>query len=865
MTQFCCDERRRSAVLAHPLLNGIDFLEVLDDPSDPIALRQRTLLVHCLKPLDLPPDPAALTEKNVQIEGGERIRNLTVQKVTAGAALSPPGSPPAADPHVLQVEVSARGDFSTYTLRLVQGPGDLRPPAGFDPVLSAVPFSFKAGCPSDFDCKPQDTCAEEPPPGPEINYLAKDYATFRQLMLDRLAVLIPQWTERSPADLGVALVEMLSYVGDHLSYQQDAVATESYLGTARRRASVRRHARLVDYPMHDGRNARAWVQLQVSAAGDGMIVHRASGGDTTKLLTRIEELSSVTVLDPSSEEFARALARGPVVFEPLHDLTVRQAHNEMRLYTWGDRECCLPSEATCATLDGSFPHLQVGDVLVFVETRGPRTGVPEDADPAHRHAVRLTKVTLGTDALAPSSPWGGHPVTRIEWSRSDRLPFPLCISAVVNSTFYQDVSVALGNIVLADHGMTMTDEGQSETSLDPDTVPAVNPALSPAATSTCCEETTVEQTVPRYRPRLRKGPITQASAYDPTKPASEAILTSFEDAGALPSPVITLTDHDRPGLAWTASRDLIADDPTDMVFVVEVERDDETYLRFGRHGAVPPGSGVRLLVTCRVGNGTAGNVGAGSIAHLASSDPLLMSNLQNPWITKVWNPLPAGGGVDPETIEHVRQNAPSAFRRQERAVTTTDYEDLLVRDDVVRRFDLDVQRAAATVRWTGSWHTVFVTVDRLDAQPVDASFEEKLRWILERYRMAGCDLEIDGPRYVPLELEMVVCVAPDYEFTHIEEALLNAFSNRPLPDGGRGIFHPDNLTFGQPVYLSSLYAAAQGVTGVDSVLITTFQRQGVDSKTALDAGRLDVGRLEVARLDNDPNYPERGALRILRG
>jgi hypothetical protein len=45
----------------------------------------------------------------------------------------------------------------------------------------------------------------------------------------------------------VALVETLAYVGDHLSYTQDAVATEAYLGTARRRTSLRRHARLLDY------------------------------------------------------------------------------------------------------------------------------------------------------------------------------------------------------------------------------------------------------------------------------------------------------------------------------------------------------------------------------------------------------------------------------------------------------------------------------------------------------------------------------------------------------------------------------------------------------------------------------------------
>ena len=70
MIYFCCDnERRRNAVLAHPSLNGIDFLEVSDDPSDPFEKRQRILFVHFLKDLT----PGVLTAANVRIDGGERI------------------------------------------------------------------------------------------------------------------------------------------------------------------------------------------------------------------------------------------------------------------------------------------------------------------------------------------------------------------------------------------------------------------------------------------------------------------------------------------------------------------------------------------------------------------------------------------------------------------------------------------------------------------------------------------------------------------------------------------------------------------------------------------------------------------------
>ncbi len=84
-------------------------------------------------------------------------------------------------------------------------------------------------------------------------------------------------------------------------------------------------------------------------------------------------------------------------------------------------------------------------------------------------------------------------------------------------------------------------------------------------------------------------------------------------------------------------------------------------------------------------------------------------------------------------------------------------------------------------------------------------------------------------------------------------------------DGTLGFFHPDRFTFGQPVYLSAIVAAAQAVPGVQSVIATTFQRQRDDASSALDTGVLPMGRLEIARLDNDPNFPERGVLVVTTG
>jgi len=856
MIYSCCDDdRRRNAVKAHSTLNGIDFLEVRDRDTDPLELRQRTLLVHFLKDLT----PGVLTEQNVVIEGGERTKDIQVTSVTIGSLTSPPLSPPANAPDVLVVEVSARGDFSTYTLRLVKTGDEDTPPDNFDPILSSIDFSFKVACPADFDCKTEHICAPESVTEPEINYLAKDYASFRQLILDRMALLTPDWTERSPADLGITLIELLAYAGDYLSYQQDAVATESYLGTARRRTSVRRHARLVDYHMHDGRNARVWVQFTAGPGGDGLVLAKGSGTNTTKLLTKVAGQSN-TLIAQNSRAFEEALNFRPLVFELLHDVTIFESHNLIKFYTWESRDCCLPKGATKATLqdDPEQPlQLSAGDVLIFEERKGPETGIAEDADPSHRHAIMLTKVTPGTDPLTDV------PVVDIEWSRADALPFALCVSGETPNGFTDDISVALGNVALADHGMTFADPDESDTSLVPGTVPEPDPALQTVAATSGdrCNPSEPPSPRVRYRPRLTQSPLTHAAPFDSLSSASSAMTLSTKDKSQLPLPslrLLRLTGEPEPE-RWTAVRDLLSSHASSREFVVEVETDGTTFIRFGDDilGAQPR-SGTKFLAVYRIGNGDAGNIGADALAHLVSptiSDPTA--------VLAVRNPLPAAGGIAPETIEEVRQNAPSAFRVQERAVTTADWEEIVTRKELADRCGIDVQRVAATPRWTGSWHTMFVTVDRLDAADVDAAFETKLRNCLERYRMAGEDLEIDAPSYVSLEIEIAVCIKPGYFFSDVKQELLDVFSDRVLPNNQRGLFHPDNLSFGQPIYLSTLIAAAQAVAGVDSVMVKKFQRQHINSNVALKSGKLELGRLEIARLSNDPNFPERGSLSIL--
>jgi hypothetical protein len=104
MIYFCCDQYRRNAVRGSAL-NGIDYLEVVDSEAPSEDQRQRLLTVHFVN--DLTGSP--LTKGNFRVDGGERIRNIQVIDTTPGT-----------EENVLRIEVDSAGDFSKYTLWLVQ-------------------------------------------------------------------------------------------------------------------------------------------------------------------------------------------------------------------------------------------------------------------------------------------------------------------------------------------------------------------------------------------------------------------------------------------------------------------------------------------------------------------------------------------------------------------------------------------------------------------------------------------------------------------------------------------------------------------------------------------------------------------------
>jgi hypothetical protein len=868
-------DQRRADVLAHPVLNGIGFVEV--DPADHHRVR-----VHFLKPV--PPDGYGIVAQPglAEISGG--VRTTGIQVVAAAVA--------AAD--TLELTTDRVGDFSTYTLTL-------RHP-DLDPPMSTVPLSFVANCPTDVDCKVDPACPPETFDEPLIDYLAKDYASFRRLLLDFAAARHPGFTDANAADLSLTLLETLAYTGDQLSYFQDAVATEAYLDTARLRRSVRRHARLVDYRVHDGRNAYGWLAVETT---DNGVIPAA-----TPVLSRVVRplttgaaapgpLVAADLLAPGQPERfeANPALAGVQVFETAHPLHCWSQNNEVQVHTWGNDDCVLAAGTREAWLfhvsaNGvAFrPHLAEGDLVIFEEVRGTDPGgrgLPQDADTRRRVVVRIEGIPEETndglyarqlladvDAVTGLRQWelqrwqagATLPLLRVRWRRADALAFPLCLSrTTVDGRRLRSITIGRANVVAIDHGRT------------------VQHAIEPLA--------------PGHRPvelRLDRGPLThQAPAADPRFDADGRMVAPRTELGAAPGdcgpavsvlvttiggadryrPVPDLLDStpfDRhlvaePGAALTAPGAQNGSGPPPSIDDGGVAAGSLVRFGDGVYGADPAGSAgpVQFLATYRVGNGPDGNLGADTLVHLALPDP---PTAGIPTIVGVRNPLPTTGGLAPETLDAVRLAAPIAFTvDQQRAVTEADYA-------VAARLLDSVQDAVASFRWTGSWLTVFVGVDPTD--PVDvvdladgrsqlaSGFEQQVRAHLTRYRQTGYDLELRAPTYVPLDLALLVCVATGHFRGEVEAAVRRALGPGYAEDGTPAFFHPSRWTFGRPVRLSSLYAAVEAVAGVDSVVVTRFRRLGQPDNGELDTGVLTLGAWEIARCDNDPNFQEHGVLTL---
>ena len=842
-------EDRLTALLEQTVkrVTGIDFVRVVD-PADQTLLHVYFLINPdelddpIISTAALPVDVSRDTVRIVSTSGGEQFAEVAVVRATY-RQVTLDGETRT----VLEVQTPHPGDFSIYRLTLID-----EPKRRIDSFFNGVAFSFKQGCPSDLDCEPPGPlCPPEEWVDFPIDYLARDFVSLRNALLDYAAQRYPRWTERIEADAGVMLAEIMAALGDELSYIQDRYAREAYLETASQRRSLRRHTRLVDYQVHDGLTASTPLDLTVKVGVGGTFVKAgnrvwAPGQGTPPIPFELGSgLAATTANSGNPEEF-----------------WVHAAWNEMPVHVPDVSRPCLPVGATELFLFGHFPtasQVPAGeDPLKFWLGKWLllKSDPQDPALPARRHLVRLVELEQLTDPLFPDESNNPIAITRIQWGEDKALPFEICL----------DDAVLHGNLLAATAGQTITEffSIRGNTSIPP------GQAVAQA----------VERQGPLDEVAGRRS-VTLLYSLGETETQGLGWLGELRDA----RPEIELQEVNAadlkplvPPQIWGWRRTLLDAQGFEDVFTL----DDGTWrrvlgfrrigeviehldyasgsgvtIRFGdgEFGKIPP-DGTVFRVRYRTGPGTGANLPADTVVNLRNPQDETQADLAI-WLDGVTNPQPITSGIDPEDAEIVKQVAPEAFRAVTfRAVRPEDYAEIAARLPWV-------QRAGARFRWTGSWLSAFVTPDPLGAFELSPNRRTELEDLMGCVRQAGREVFVRNPRYVNIDLEIGICVAPSAYPGQVKERVMEVLIGRKGVQTVKGFFDPDNFSFGTPLRRAALEAAVQEVPGVLGVEGLRIRARGITDWRDFAELTFTIHHDQVIRLQNDPEFPERGSLRIL--
>jgi hypothetical protein len=849
---------RIETLRTHDDIVGLDFVYVLES--------QTTLFVYFHPPATLTPQQILGVIQPSQIKiyspsGGEWLPVVPLDPLSAPAWVTRDGR------RVLRVKTAQPGDFSRYRFQLNH--------PLVDPYFKEVGFSFKANCPSELDCAPPPhECPDEDLVDYPVNYLARDFWSFRQALLDFASDRHPDWKDRLEADVGMMLAEVMSALGDEFAYYQDRIHREGYFETATQRRSVRRHARMVDYYLSDGKGGSTWLDFTVNAAAP---VHVIAAGTRVWVLPASvipgEPAAARQKRSPSIYEVGHGLAQGHNGLTPALGIlaseadiyksstfNLRNGANEMPAYQWDDSDTCLLVGATSVYVSGhhaadlpleDFTNPDVPGKWVVLKTN------PVDASvPVRTWLVRLIRVTDEVDPLIPAN------VTHLEWEQAQATPFEMELTTLV----------VRGNIVPATAGQTL----ESYFEIEPNPQALILPPLPPSHLPT---------TNTYYNENFSSYAVERSALLFTLPGSEERDVVSHGPRVDHVAPEVRLMDGSFIAGVWVTSsewewkRSLLgvsSSSPTDKHFTLDdgawrrvagYRRVDETgtvqeFVHFdyangrgttfqfgdGEFGQIPS-RGTKLRAVYRLGHGRSDNIASNSLTDF---DPAAL-----PFVISVGNPFGVTNAVDPETADEARHVAPEAFRAETfRAVRPEDYA------AAVEKLDW-VQRAGAQFRWTGSWLTLFATPDPKKSFALSEIQRRDLERQLDRYRLAGRETQGMNPKFANLDLEIHICVAATSYKGEVKQAVLQALFGRRGIHTRAGFFSPDNWTFGDPLSRARLEAVIQEVPGVRAVEEIYIRRRGWFPKRLFNELVYPVAADEIIRVQNDPEFPERGSVRLV--
>jgi predicted phage baseplate assembly protein len=318
----------------------------------------------------------------------------------------------------------------------------------------------------------------------------------------------------------------------------------------------------------------------------------------------------------------------------------------------------------------------------------------------------------------------------------------------------------------------------------------------------------------------------QLEVREPAMPSAASQRQIHEDEGDDAIRIAGPDDPD-PGSVWVRWHEVPnfnGSEGSDRHYVLN-RVTGEVVFGDGVNGRIPFAAPKNIVMAAyRTGGGASGNRKMYTVEQLKSSIP---------YVDRVTNFEPAGGGADAESLDRLLERAPRGIRHGLRAVTPQDYEDLAMlaspevgRARCVPLWDL-AQDADATVPRPGLLSLIIAPVVNPAAELVtrpmpSVELIRRVHDFLDDRRSAESELVIVGPEYVAIQVETEFTVTDPDTASDVELAVTRALTQYLHPAIGRR--SGAGWNFGETPDKSDLYALIEDVPGVDHVRELRFTR-----------------------------------------
>ena len=128
----------------------------------------------------------------------------------------------------------------------------------------------------------------------ELKYTSRDFKSIKTDLLDAINAVTSNWTSREDTDPGIVLVNLMSYLGDNLSFNLDMQAQEMYLPTVTQRKNIKKILELLGYKLHWYRSGIVSVSINNNSSNTIVInTNITSSSPNNRLATTVGNISYV--------------------------------------------------------------------------------------------------------------------------------------------------------------------------------------------------------------------------------------------------------------------------------------------------------------------------------------------------------------------------------------------------------------------------------------------------------------------------------------------------------------------------------------------------------------------------------------------